>query len=73
MVQCYDVWIEENYHLISGNNIIGNEALSSGPNFLDKRNNLLLYIQMEFCFKTLKDISFRNKKAINDFGLLYIK
>jgi hypothetical protein len=37
IVQCYDVWIEENYHLINENNIIGNEALSSGPNFLTEK------------------------------------
>ncbi len=55
VVQCYDVWIEENY-LINENNIITNEAISSGANFLDRRNNLLLHIQMEFCLKTLKDI-----------------
>ncbi len=66
--QCYDVWIEDNYHLINGNSIIGNEALSSGHKFFDRRNNLLLYIQMEFCFKTLKDIVLRIKKQSMTLG-----
>jgi alpha-tubulin suppressor-like RCC1 family protein len=51
VVQCFDVWIEENYYL---NN--DNSGLSSEHKLFDKQNTPLLHIQMELCFKTMKQI-----------------
>jgi serine/threonine protein kinase len=61
VVQCYDVWIEENYLLNDKNidriKLLKNPDLSlSGHNVFDPHNTLLLHIQMELGFKTLKDI-----------------
>jgi alpha-tubulin suppressor-like RCC1 family protein len=61
VVQCYDVWIEENYLLndINKDRIrlleIPDSSLS-GHKVFDPNNTLLLHIQMELGFKTLKDI-----------------
>ncbi len=50
-MQCFDVWIEENYLMNDQNS-----ELSSGHKVFDKQNTYLLHIQMELCLKTMKEI-----------------
>jgi hypothetical protein len=66
VVQCFDVWIEENYLL--NNKSCG---LSSRHKVFDKQNTLLLHIQMELCFKSLREIINEELKNVFMTTLVY--
>ncbi len=51
-----NAWIEGNYLLEEGLEKYEQYGIESDHSCFNPRNHLLLHIQMELCFKTLKDI-----------------
>ncbi len=66
IVELKNQWIEENYLLKQGFEKYQN-GIESGHRCFDPRNLLLLHIQMELCFKTLKDIINQRKDGMTRF------
>ncbi len=66
VVQWFDVRIEDNY-------LLNNKSwgLSSGHKVFDKQNTLLLHIQMELCFNSLKEIINEELKNVFMTTLVY--
>jgi hypothetical protein len=54
VVQCFDFWVEKNYFL--NNNSKSDLRLNSSHGVFNPYNSSLLHIQMEMCFKTMKEI-----------------
>jgi hypothetical protein len=56
VVKCFDFWIEENYYLNNSSDFEENSDSNSSHDVYNKHKSILLHIQMELCYKTLKDI-----------------
>jgi serine/threonine protein kinase len=56
LVECLDVWLEENYYLINRFENYKNSGITPNLEVFNSNKTLLLHIQMELCYKTLKDI-----------------
>ncbi len=56
IVELKNAWIEENYLLKEGFEKYEQYGIESDHSCFNPRNHLLLHIQMELCFKTLKEL-----------------
>jgi alpha-tubulin suppressor-like RCC1 family protein len=67
IIELKTAWIEENYLLKEGYEKY-QHGIESDHRCFDPRNHLLLHVQMELCFKTLKDIINQRKDGMTRFG-----
>jgi serine/threonine protein kinase len=65
LVECLDVWLEENYYLINGFENYKNSGITPNHEVFNSNKTLLLRIQMELCYKTLKDIIIQMNEELN--------
>jgi serine/threonine protein kinase len=49
-------WIEDNYYKKENFDFLNTEDISSTHNIFDPKRNVLLHIQMEYCYRTLRDV-----------------
>jgi hypothetical protein len=69
IVEFKSAWIEENYLLKDRiENYVTKYNIESDHRLFDPKNHLLLHIQMELCFKTLKDIIKQTSRGMTRFG-----
>jgi alpha-tubulin suppressor-like RCC1 family protein len=68
IVELKTAWIEQNYLLKEGLEKYEQYGIVSNHSCFDPRNPLLLHMQMEFCFKTLKELIKQRKDRMTRFG-----
>jgi serine/threonine protein kinase len=56
VVYYYEAWIENNYFAENGFNFYKDSDIKPDHQVFDKKKPFLLHIQMEFCYKTLKQV-----------------
>jgi serine/threonine protein kinase len=71
LVECLDVWLKENYYLINGFGNYKNSGITPNHEVFNSNKTLLLHIQMELCYKTLKDIIIQMNEELNHRPLGY--
>jgi serine/threonine protein kinase len=63
IVECYEIWIEDNY--LKNRGLDNEQRKSLDKKFNDLHKPILLHIQMEYCYKTLPQILIQLHKEFN--------